>query len=73
MFPVKHEPMHGRLVGIAQLKVNQIGDQLTMLLWVDEDKRLCRMFLRGPNVEVIRSDLFDRLVAKQKDIKQNKP
>jgi hypothetical protein len=34
LFPVKHEPMHGRLVGIAQLKVNQIGDQLTILLQI---------------------------------------
>ncbi len=42
----------------------EIGDQMSMLLWVDEDKRLCRMFLQGPNVEVIRSDLFDLINKK---------
>ena len=50
----------------------EIGDQMTMLLWVDEDKRLFRMFFQGPNVEVIRSDLFD-LINKNKESKDKKP
>jgi hypothetical protein len=44
----------------------EIGDQMTMLLWLDEDNRLFRMFIRGPNVEVIRSDLYDQ-IKKQKE------
>ena len=44
----------------------EIGDQLTMLLWVDEDNRLFRMFLQGPNIELIRSDLYD-LIKKEKE------
>ena len=39
----------------------KIGNELTMLLWMDKDNRLYRMFIKGPNIDVIRSDLFDRL------------
>jgi hypothetical protein len=39
----------------------EITDDLTILLWVDKDNRLYRMFVRGPNVEVIRSDLFEQI------------
>lgn len=43
----------------------EIGDRVTMLLWVDKNNRLYRAFIKGPNIEVIRSDLFDRLNKKK--------
>lgn len=42
----------------------EIGDRLRMLLWVDKDNHLYRMFVQGLNLEVIRTDLFDRLNKK---------
>jgi hypothetical protein len=39
----------------------KVRDGITILLWVDKDNRLYRMFARGPNVEVIRSDLHEEI------------
>jgi hypothetical protein len=50
-----------------------IGHGITMLLWVDKDNRLYRLFIRGPDIDVIRSDLFDKLASKENDSKQKRP
>ena len=42
-----------------------IGDGMTIFLWVDEFSRLYRLFFRGPNVEVIRADLYDSINKKK--------
>ena len=42
----------------------EVREDLKLLVWIDKDKHLYRMFAQGPNVEVIRSDLFDRLNKK---------
>lgn len=51
-----------------ELKNYQIGipDKLDMFLWVDKNKRLARLFIRGLNMDVIRSDLF-KLINKNKE------
>jgi hypothetical protein len=54
-------PEHESKVKNYEIK---IGKELTMLLWVDKENRLYRMFIRDLNIEVIRSDLFDRLHKK---------
>ena len=41
---------------------------MTILLWVDKDNRLTRLFIQGLNIDVIRSDLFD-LINKNKESK----
>lgn len=46
----------------------EIGDGMTILLWVDKDNRLYRLFFRGPNIEMIRADLFDRLNKKTNQV-----
>lgn len=53
---------------VLQLKNYEIemGDRLRMLLWVDKDNHLYRMFVQGLNLEVIRSDLYDRINQKKK-------
>jgi hypothetical protein len=51
---------------VLQLKSYQIEipDRLTMYLWVNKDNRLYRMFIPGLNIDVIQSDLFSELIAK---------
>ena len=51
----------------------EMGEGMAIILWVDKDNRLYRLYFRGPNLEVIRSDLYERLAAKEKDIKREKP
>jgi hypothetical protein len=62
-----HETMGLRL---RNYKI-EFGDQMSMFLWVDEDKRLCRMFFRGPNVEVIRSDLYEMIKKMESEDKKS--
>ncbi|MBN2319405.1 MAG: hypothetical protein JXR49_10030 [Acidobacteria bacterium] len=45
----------------------RIGNEMTIFVWVDKDNHLYRMFSPSPNIEVIRSDLFERLESKQKE------
>lgn len=45
----------------------EIRDGLKISLWVDKDSHMYRMFVHGPNVEVIREDLFLKI---EKDYKQ---
>ncbi|NLA74440.1 MAG: hypothetical protein GX846_03010 [Deltaproteobacteria bacterium] len=42
----------------------ELGDEIVILLWVDQDSRLYRLFIQGPNVEVIRSDVFSKIEKK---------
>ena len=42
----------------------EMQNGLSMLLWVDKGNHLYRLFIKGPNIDVIRSDLFDRLNKK---------
>lgn len=41
-----------------------IDNEITILLWTDQNNRLYRMFINGPNIEVIRSDVFSKLEEK---------
>lgn len=43
----------------------EIRDGRTIMLWVDKDNHLYRMFIKGPDIEVIRTDLFSRLNKKK--------
>jgi hypothetical protein len=36
---------------------------LTLLIWVDEDARLCRALMEGSNLDVIRSDFYEAALA----------
>lgn len=45
----------------------EVDNEINILLWVDQDNRLYRMFIQGPNIEVIREDLFLKI---EKDYKQ---
>ncbi len=46
----------------------EIDERLTILIWVDSNNHLYRMYFKGPNVEVLHSDLYDQL----NKIKQSK-
>ncbi len=48
-----------------------VRKNLTIRLWVDENNRLYRMFVKGPNIDILRSDLFDRLNAGIKKVSMN--
>jgi len=41
----------------------RVGDGLTANLWVDQNQRLCRLFILGANIDVVRSDLYAQLHA----------
>ncbi len=45
----------------------EVENEMKILLWVDQDNRLYRMFIQGPNIEVIREDLFLKI---EKEYKQ---
>lgn len=42
-----------------------VRDRLTIILWVDKNNRLYRMFVKGPNIDVVRSDLYDIINKKE--------
>ena len=39
----------------------EVTDRLTILLWVDSDNRLYRMFVKGPDIDIVRTDLYDQI------------
>jgi hypothetical protein len=44
-----------------------MNNDINILLWVDQNNRLYRMYIQGPNVEVLREDLFLKI---EKEVKQ---
>jgi hypothetical protein len=41
----------------------EFEEGLTLLIWVDEDARLCRALMEGSNLDVIRSDFYEAALA----------
>lgn len=41
-----------------------MDNEISILLWTDQNSRLYRLFINGPNIEVIRSDIFSKLEEK---------
>ncbi|MGD9158302.1 MAG: hypothetical protein PVG39_07850, partial [Desulfobacteraceae bacterium] len=39
----------------------KVRERLIIFLWVDTNNRLYRMFVKGPDIDIIRADLFDRI------------
>ncbi|MBN1568667.1 MAG: hypothetical protein JXA73_12540 [Acidobacteria bacterium] len=61
----------GNVIQLRNYRI-EFREGLAMLIWVDRDKRLCRLFLEGSNIDVVRDDLFGQVSA-QRDSKSKNP
>jgi hypothetical protein len=48
----------------------EVPDVWTAALWVDNDNRLVRIFISGPNIEVIRTDLLPEIISEHPEQKR---
>jgi len=48
----------------------EVPDVWTAALWVDNDNRLVRLFISGPDIEVIRTDLLPEIISEHPEQKR---
>lgn len=52
----------GKKVQLRNYRI-EFEEGLTLLVWVDEDARLCRALMQGGNLDVVRSDFYEAAKA----------
>lgn len=64
VFPLEADMVEsgGKKVVLKNYRI-EFEEGLTLLIWVDEDARLCRALMQGSNLDVVRSDFYEATLA----------
>lgn len=60
VFPLESDVVSagGKKVQLRNFRI-EFEEDMALLVWVDQDRRLCRLLLEGSNLDVIRSDFYE--------------